>query len=200
MRNFLQLAANIETLPVLHQLTRNAHLWNENDMRQTYAGSPHAQADDIWLHFSDIVKVEGGHKARSTIVTKDGELVDVDEHECVPYRAWYALPAARAIALATMRLVDGVRLGRVVITRLKPGAKIFPHADGGSPATYYQRYQVALQSDPGVVFRAGDEHCEMRTGDVWWFNNRLEHEVVNNSGRDRIAMIVDIRDTAEWRA
>jgi hypothetical protein len=33
----------------------------------------------------------------------------------------------------------------------------------------------------------------MRTGEVWWFNNAIEHEVVNNSADDRIHLIVDIR-------
>ena len=41
--------------------------------------------------------------------------------------------------------------------------------------------------------RAGDEQLEMRSGDVFWFNNKLEHEVVNNSGMDRISIVVDIK-------
>jgi len=33
----------------------------------------------------------------------------------------------------------------------------------------------------------------MKTGDVFWFNNKLEHEVVNNSAFDRLSMVVDIK-------
>jgi hypothetical protein len=33
----------------------------------------------------------------------------------------------------------------------------------------------------------------MPQGSVWWFQNAIEHEVVNNSPGDRIHMIVDIR-------
>jgi hypothetical protein len=33
----------------------------------------------------------------------------------------------------------------------------------------------------------------MATGDIWWFNNRIEHEVINNSATERIHMVVDIR-------
>jgi len=31
------------------------------------------------------------------------------------------------------------------------------------------------------------------SGEVWWFDNTQEHEVMNNSADDRIVMIVDIR-------
>jgi hypothetical protein len=33
----------------------------------------------------------------------------------------------------------------------------------------------------------------MKTGDIWWFDNSQEHEVLNNSADDRLALIVDIR-------
>ena len=80
----------------------------------------------------------------------------------------------------------------VIITKIAPGDKIYPHADGGAPAEYYERYHVMLQNGPGSVFRAGDETVYMQPGDVWWFDNQQEHEVINNRD-DRITMIVDIR-------
>jgi aspartyl/asparaginyl beta-hydroxylase (cupin superfamily) len=97
-----------------------------------------------------------------------------------------------------MRQIDGERLGRVLISRMAPGKRIHPHTDmNDDPALsivpYYKRYQIALQSLPGVVFRAGEEQVSMRTGEVWWFNNGVEHEVVNNSADDRLALVVDIR-------
>ncbi len=80
-----------------------------------------------------------------------------------------------------------------MVTRLRPGAKILPHVDGGAPATYYSRYQVALQSLPGAIFKIADEVCNFRTGDVWRIDNRSEHSVENNSADDRIVLIMDIR-------
>jgi aspartyl/asparaginyl beta-hydroxylase (cupin superfamily) len=35
----------------------------------------------------------------------------------------------------------------------------------------------------------------MAAGEVWWFDNTVEHEVVNNSADDRIVLICDIRST-----
>jgi len=33
----------------------------------------------------------------------------------------------------------------------------------------------------------------MRPGELWWFENAIEHEVTNNSANDRIHMIIDLR-------
>lgn len=117
----------------------------------------------------------------------------VDAHESVNYPAMNEIPGVRNIVFGLMRQVEGERLGRVLITRLAPGKKIYPHIDGGDHARYYKRYQIALQSLPGVVFRAGDEQVNMRTGDIWWFQNAVEHQVINNSSDDRLALIVDIK-------
>jgi hypothetical protein len=50
-----------------------------------------------------------------------------------------------------------------------------------------------VSSAPGVTFRCGDEKVHMETGEVWWFQNALEHEVINNSAHERIHLIIDIR-------
>lgn len=175
MRNFFRIATGVDTSGLMHTLALAPDIWNQHRLRQEYPGSPHAEADDIWLRFQP-----------------EGSDV-IDEHECVEYPAWWRLSEARHMVHTLVRQVEGVRIGRVVITRLKPGGRIYPHADGGSPATYYERYQVALNARPGVTFRAGTEAIEQRTGDIWWFDNTQEHEVVNNSDDDRVVMIVDVR-------
>ena len=62
-----------------------------------------------------------------------------------------------------------------------------------SPVEYYERYHIVLSGHPGSIFRAGDEQVTMLTGEVWWFDNTKEHEVINNSADDRIHLIVDIK-------
>lgn len=177
MRHFLQLAHSIDTMPALAALAAQPHLWNAHDIRTRYEQSPHHQADDILLFFNDI--------------PEDFSEV-VNDIQTRPYPAWSALPV-KDMVLNLMRAVGGVQLGRVIISRLAPGASIKPHADQGAPAEFYQRYQIMLQCLPGVLFRAGDETVQMKTGDAWWFDNSQEHGVVNNSADDRIALIVDIR-------
>jgi Aspartyl/Asparaginyl beta-hydroxylase len=92
-----------------------------------------------------------------------------------------------------MGKVEGERLGRVMINRLRPGGRVYPHADTPAHADYWDRYHVVLQSGPGCLFRCGDETVQMATGECWWFQNALEHEVTNNSADDRIHLIIDVR-------
>lgn len=176
VRNFLRITAGLNTVPVLSALAANPQMWNEHDLRTKYPESPHFQADDILLRFNELDEPED-------------VIDDVQTH---PFDAWFQLPV-REMVLDLMRAVGGTQLGRVLITRLAPGASIAPHADGGAPATFYDRYQVMLQCLPGVVFRSGDETVQMQSGDVWWFDNTKEHSVINNSADDRIVLIADIR-------
>ena len=190
MRYFHKLASGLDVRVLVHSIARQPELWNVNRLRTTYPGTPHTEVSDIWLRFQDSAQVE---EPQAGEVTVERGRMFLDEHESINYPAFACLPAARQIIWDLMRLVEGERLGRVLITRLAPGCKIAPHADGGAHAAYYDRYHVALVVLPGVVFRAGNEQVLMTTGDVWWFDNSQEHEVINNSADDRLTMIVDIR-------
>ena len=118
MRNFLQIGS-IDPVPTLAALLRDASLWNENTLRTKHPGTAHAEADDIWLMFNSL----------SDDVANDIQVQ--------PYRAWGELSSLRGQVLDLMRRVDGVQLGRVIISRLKPGGRILPHVDEGAPATFY---------------------------------------------------------------
>jgi hypothetical protein len=184
MRNFLKIAEGINIIPLLQAIQRQPELWNQNTLRTTHEQSPHTQVDDIWLRFNDLAPYESGQTEYSAIV---------DEHESICYPAWFKLPEAQIIIFDLMRLVQGIRLGRVLITRLAPGKVIAPHEDGGTHAAYYERYHCILQNHPGSNFRAGDETLCMRPGELYWFDNSQEHEVVNYSNDDRITLIIDVQ-------
>lgn len=177
MRHFLQIGT-VDPVSTLAALATKTDLWNENPLRTQHPGTAHAEADDIWLLFN-------------RIPTNPAEVVD--DLQVFPYRAWTELPHLRGQVLDLVRRVDGLQLGRVMITRLRPGARIHPHTDQGAPAEYFTRYQIALQSLPGANFRIEDETVNFASGTVWWINNRAEHEVINNSSDDRIVCIVDVR-------
>ena len=175
MKHFLCLAGGIDVIPALRELALQPELWDQNTLRTKHSNTAHGDVNDIWLWFNDI----------------SGDVVD--DIQTKPYPAWGRLPALRQMVLDLIRRVDGVQLGRVIVTRLRPGKAITPHVDGGAPATFYTRYQIALQSFPGAMFRCENEEVSFRSGEVWWVNNRVEHSVVNNSADDRIVCIVDIR-------
>lgn len=177
MKHFLQIGT-IDPMPTLTALAVKQDLWNENPLRTQHPGTAHSEADDIWMMFN-------------SVPSNPAEIVD--ELQVFPYRAWQELQHLRGLVLDVMRRVDGVGLGRVIVTRLRPGGRILPHVDQGAPAEYFTRYQIALQSLPGCNFRIEDETINFPSGSVWWINNRAEHEVINNSADDRIVCIVDIR-------
>lgn len=192
MNNFLQIANGLDVMPLMAQIQRQPELWDENTLRTKHPGTAHSQVSDIWLWFNELPK---GDENQLTFEQRYDIAFNgvVNDREVVPYRGWQLLPAARNIIFPIMRHVEAVRLGRVIITKLPPGKRITPHVDGGAPATYFQRYQVALQCLPGNVFRIDDEQVEFRSGEVWLIDNKKEHEVINNSADDRIVMIVDLR-------
>lgn len=178
MRHFLKIADGIDVIPLLNALAQRPELWNQYTLRTDHPDSPHREADDVWVMFNDI------HEDPAAVV---------DDIDVIPYPAWAEIPLLRPLILDLMRRVEGVRLGRVIISRLAPGASIPEHVDQGAPATYYTRYHLALQSGPGALTRSGGETINYAPGEFWWFDNRAPHSVINNSADDRIVIIVDVR-------
>jgi hypothetical protein len=178
VRHFQKIAEGIDVVPILNALAVHSDLWNENTLRTTHELSPHQQTDDIWCLFN---------------ATPDDPAAVIDDCEVVPYRAWNTIPTLRTLVLDLMRRVEGIRLGRVLISRVAPGAQIPEHVDQGAPASYYIRYHLALKSEPGVINRSGGEDTCYRMGELWWFDNRVPHSVINNSADDRITLVMDVR-------
>lgn len=183
MRHFYRLTAQCAIEALCMQLWRQPRLWNQYTLRTTHPQTPHKEVSDIWLRFQDLALYERSGDAQHII----------DEHESINYPAWYALPGAWPLVFDLMRAVQGERLGRVLLTRLPPGGHITPHIDGGAHAAYYERYHIVLQSQEPCMFRTGDEVVHMAPGECWWFDNSVEHEVLNTSAIDRIHLIIDIR-------
>ena len=176
MKNFLKIA-QINPFPLLVQLKQREELWGERKARQ-FGGSPHEDVDDIWLRFGP----------------EQGSLFDhIDGLEKVNYPQWKELSQIRDVVLNLQRSTESTRIGSVLVTKLAPGMRIASHKDEGKCPLYYERYQIALQSNPGCVFRIEDEEVQFAAGDVWWINNKAIHTVVNNSNDDRIAVVVDLR-------
>lgn len=186
MRNFHRIAAGMNFNLLLHEIQRHPELWNENKFRTTYENTPHADVDDIWLRYSSL---ERCYAEDST-----GEVQNDTNVEW--FQAKELLPQARPIVLTLMATVGAYSLLRLLVTRIKPGGRILPHAD--TDGTYVQlndiaRYHCIAQGLPGSKFRCGNEVAEMLTGEIWWFNAALEHEVLNESPDDRIHLIADVR-------
>jgi hypothetical protein len=184
MRNLVKIAAGIDTAPMLLEIARQPKLWNRHTVRKTAPETPHAAMDDIWLRYNDEKPFkESGDYSKFN-----------DEHDAKFYPEWFALPSLHQIVFDLAHRVRAVRIGGVMITRIPPGGRIEPHADDGWHAKYYNtKLYVVLQSNPQCVNRVEDERVSMAPGEVWYFDNLKEHEVVNDGPDDRITLIICLR-------
>lgn len=194
MNNFHRICKNLLVNPLLTAVARQPELWNKHNVRSAHSRSTAAVTgvDTITLRYN---RFEKGDDFVEKICS---------EISCVNYQGFALLPEAMPLVFNIMQHVNGEHLGRVFLARMRPGAIIPLHNDvimeadeqypgKVAPARYYDRYHIVLKSQPGVVFNCGQESTYMETGDLWWFNNTIDHEVINNSGDDRIHLIVDIR-------
>lgn len=176
----MRLAHSVNTLPLLQQLYRQPELWKADTYLRDYPQGPFSDVETVFLRFptSSVTEMERSNK---------------DQHECVWMDGMLHLPAARPLIFGLMAMTEAERLGRVMLNKIRPGGVIYPHADTPVHAEYWERHHYVVQSSPGCTFRCGDETVQMNTGELWWFENAKEHEVINNSAADRIHLIIDVR-------
>lgn len=184
MRNFLKLADGVDVYPIAHALVRHPELWDQNPFRTTFPNTPHVDVSDILLRFSDTSKCD-----TTTHVIGD-------DHPIWLPPADILFPHCQHLVYGLMAQTKAYQLDRLIISRIRPGGQILPHAD--NEGSYVQaddraRYHIAIQGLPGSLYNCGGDTVQMLTGQVWWFNAHEVHSVVNNSVDDRIHLLVDVR-------
>jgi hypothetical protein len=175
---FHQILSGIDVAPLLYQLTEHPELWDADD--SWVAGKPLLNAvHNIVLRYNRSVGAAGNWDRPGFTI----------------------LSAAQPIIFDVMRAIPGEHLGKVMISRLRPGERIDWHIDRMPPGMqpYYQRYQIPLQTGLGVRFMVGDAEVPMQPGTAWWFDNQCLHAVFNDSDQDRLSLFTDIRPfQATW--
>lgn len=189
MSNFQRIASGVNVTPLMLAIARRPDLWKEDTYLRDYPQGPFGEIESIMLRFPEKRVFEQEAEVEAY---KRGEHF-YDQHESIDYPAYSVLTEARPIVMSVFAAVAGERLGRVIINKIKPGGRIYPHPDTPEHANYFSRFHVVLQSAPGVVFRCDGEEQYWETGSVFWFNNRLVHSVENNSAQDRIHLVIDAR-------
>ncbi len=188
MRNFLQIASGIDVTPLAMELARQPELWNVYAERLTVPGSPHRETDDIWLRYKD--------RTENAATGAYGNFAD--PHEAIWYPGFYKLPSARKLIFDLCARVESERLGGVLIYRVPAGKQIYVHEDKGWHPEYFDKFNIAVQSQPGCAFYYPEQGEAMKqvTGDVHWFRNTIPHGVVNESSDDQIILTVCVRTHA----
>lgn len=176
---------NDDVSQIAFELHLHPELWNADRERTGFDGSPHRECDDIWVRYND-----------KTPYVKSGDFLGFnDQHFPVWYPAYYQLPSLNPIIWKLMAGVRGEHLGGILISRIRPGKKIFPHIDKSWHVDFYDKFNVCISGAPGSAFVWTDdgEFMPGRTGDIYHFRNDTTHELINESDRDFIVMAVCIR-------
>ena len=77
----------------------------------------------------------------------------------------------------------------VLFSKLKPGARIDPHT---GLLNCRLICHLPLVVPAGCGLRVGDERRDVVRGEVWAFDDSINHEAWNNSTEDRIVLIFDV--------
>lgn len=182
--NFELLMSGVDVQPMLAELIAHPELWNIDPERLSSAG-PHRETDDIWIRYRDKTphKVSGDWSGFADI------------HIPVWYPAIELLPQAGKLSMDLMSTVRGEMLGGVLIYRVPAGKQIYIHTDTGWHPEYFEKYNLALQSQDGCSFYYPEtgESMEAKTGDLHWFRNTVPHGVKNDSDQDQIILTFCIK-------
>jgi aspartyl/asparaginyl beta-hydroxylase (cupin superfamily) len=102
--------------------------------------------------------------------------------------------AVRTLSQWMFETVSGKTMGRIMIVNLEPRGRVPLHVDPKDYFEMYSRFHVPLKTNPGVVFNGenGTANEHMPLGYLSRLNNRLPHQLDNNSDENRIHLIVDI--------
>jgi quercetin dioxygenase-like cupin family protein len=111
----------------------------------------------------------------------DDTVVDAPEAERFPsLLAWLRLFAQRRRAF----------LGRVIVTRMPPGATSYVHVDLGAYYAPRDRYLLVLSGEANLYVE--NRWYRWRAGEVGWFDNKSWHGGYNPGPRERVAVLFDL--------
>ncbi|MHB1098113.1 MAG: GNAT family N-acetyltransferase [Burkholderiales bacterium] len=182
---FKLIAKRLDVAPLLNKLAERPELWTQNPTRQSYPGSAHKDTETIYLRWARDQSLQGAWF----------DLTSEDHIETISALAPDIFPLMQAVCgniLGPEAEAFNHHIGRVILTKLKPGGVISEHVDEGPYADRYDRFHVVLQSELGNIFIVSGEHYESRPGDVFWFNHKLPHQVENHTDEPRIHLILDV--------
>ena len=90
----------------------------------------------------------------------------------------------------------GGKLEMVMIVSLPPEKTVYPHFDDGEYYKIRDRFHLVLQ---GIYqYNVGEETAIFSKGELWFFENQVEHDSKNIGSVDRISVIFDVLDS-NWR-
>lgn len=170
--------------PLLAKLQANPQLWRLNEERQRAPGSAHHETESIY--------VLGPPEMTPRSVFNDLTPIAYPAMDVIGFEVAALTGLAQAFAASWQDEGKAPKLGRVMIANLHRDGVIDPHEDEGAYADHYDRFHLVLHALPGVRFNVGPYHFEPKRAELWWFNHKITHSVVNVSEDDRLHLIIDM--------
>lgn len=172
MKNFRLLEKNIDVKPFLSEIAQNEEFWS-TARAQLFK----AHRETMNINLRRAVK-----KADKPLI--DSHTIENTElYELFPYTTSWVEKFSRDVG----------ELARLMVVSLQPEGKVYAHFDAGEYYEIRDRYHLVLQSRGGSKMTSGDEEQIFREGELWWFDNKKMHQVVNQSIYPRIHVIFDVR-------
>jgi len=168
--------------PLQRQLLAHPELWNEIKLRTAPDTSPHREVDDIWLRYNPLYNF-----SEQSPPSFNGEH-ESDWYPCIEH-----LQEAVELIEDLRQCVGAHKLGGVLITRVLPGKKVYPHQDHSWHAYHYDKYAIQICGNQAQGFCFEGEEVKANDGECYWFNNAYTHWVYNESQEARITLIVCLR-------
>ena len=182
MKYFRRMKHKIDVHPFLDEITSLASVWDLSTGRQEKI---EVQREAQAIPLRGLVKSKIGDRKRR------------DVHESRYTTTSQNFHIARQF-LESFAAEQDAELGRAKIVRLMPGRQVYPHVDRGEYYRLRDRYHLVLQSSAGSYLKSGNEEVRMRTGELWWFDNKAVHEAHNDGTEERIHLIFDLLPSSRF--
>jgi outer membrane protein assembly factor BamB/orotate phosphoribosyltransferase len=174
---FLRVAAHVDVREIRREILAQPTLWNANTSRQRRI-KVQRETQSIFL--------------RAARKTKDGSVSVDDIHASKRTKLAAHFPETMKWVHAFARR-SGRELGRVLLAKLKPGGRVYPHVDDGEYYKIRDRFHLVVASASGADMQCGGLNQRFLEGELWWFDNKKVHSSSNPSNEDRIHLIFDLQ-------
>jgi len=168
-------------------IRNNDYLWNAFKYRTESSMSPHREVDDIWVRYNDIKNYD-----------PQNPLAFHDRHDSVFYindRKFKEELFKINRAICEKYESAHTQFGGILITRIPAGKQVYRHNDSHSwHAEYYcDKYLIPLESDDNQSFNYEGQSVITPVGNIFSFNNLVDHWVLNDSDKPRVSLIICMR-------
>ena len=176
MKNFERIKSDIDVRPLLTELQQQSEYWDQYTGRQDKVT---VQAETQSIPLRGVPNSAIGNRERCNV------------HESRFTRASRDFPKTVAF-IRGFAEERNAQLARAKLVNLPSGSRVYRHRDRGEYYRSRDRYHLVLCTGEGNALICGGEQVFMRSGELWWFNNKQFHESYNDTDDDRIHLIFDL--------